>query len=111
MALGSIRDLYAKAHLSPQTLDQMADAFLRAEPAQLKDSQWALSCAQREVAMSHTKTPTMLLTLAQAYRETGQIEKGRATAREGLALLPGPQPGSVKPRIRKLLEIQAQTAR
>jgi len=50
----------------------------------------------------------MLLTLAQAYRATGQIEKSRATAKEGLALLPAPQPGSVKPRVRKLLQIQAQ---
>jgi hypothetical protein len=53
----------------------------------------------------------MLLTLAQAYRASGQIEKSRATAKEGLASLPAVQPGSVKPRIRKLLEIQAQTTR
>jgi hypothetical protein len=50
----------------------------------------------------------MLLTLAQAFRATGQIEKSRATAREGLALLPPAQPGNVKPRNRKLLEVQAQ---
>jgi len=55
--------------------------------------------------------PTKLLTLAQAYRAAGQIEKSRAVAREGLALLPPQQPGSVKPRIRKLLEILAQTAK
>jgi hypothetical protein len=53
----------------------------------------------------------MLLTLAQAYRATGQIERSRATANEALALLPAPQAGSVKPRLRKLLEIQAQAAR
>jgi hypothetical protein len=53
--------------------------------------------------------PSMLLTLAQAYRASGQIEKSRTTATEGLALLPALQPGGVKPRIRKLLEIQTQT--
>jgi hypothetical protein len=50
----------------------------------------------------------MLLTLAQAYRATGQIEKSRATAKEGLALLAPLQPGSPKPHLRKLLEIQTQ---
>jgi hypothetical protein len=45
-----------------------------------------------------------LLTLAQAYRASGQIEKSHTTAEEGLALLPTPQLGSVKPNIRKLLE-------
>ena len=61
--------------------------------------------------MSHGKMPSSLLTLAQAYRAAGQIEKCRAAANEGLALLPPLQPGSVKPNIRKLLEIQAQARR
>jgi tetratricopeptide (TPR) repeat protein len=111
MALNSIRELYAKGHLSPQILSQAAESLLRAEPASLEDPQLALACAQREVAQSHAKIPSMLLTLAQAYRATGQIEKCRATAREGLVLLPGQPRGAVKPRIRKLLEIQTRTAR
>jgi hypothetical protein len=51
----------------------------------------------------------MQLTLAQAYRASGQMEKSRTTAKEGLALLPALPPGSVKPNIRKLLENEAQT--
>ena len=93
------------------TLDQAANAFLKAQPASLGDPQFAVSCAERAVALSRRQRPTMLLTLAQAYRATGQTEKRRATAREALALLPAPQPGSVKPNIRKLLEIQEKTAR
>jgi hypothetical protein len=89
-------------------LDQAANAFLTVEPASLRSPQFALACAEREVAMSHATTPSRLLTLAQAYRASGQIEKGRATAKEGLALLPALQPGSVKPNIRKLLENEAQ---
>ena len=54
--------------------------------------------------MSHRKMPFRLLTLAQAYRASGQVEKGRAIANEGLALLPTLPTGSVKPNIRKLLE-------
>jgi hypothetical protein len=53
----------------------------------------------------------MLLTLAQAYRAAGQTEKSRATANEAMALLPAPRPGDLKPNIRKLLEVQAQSAR
>jgi hypothetical protein len=71
----------------------------------------AVACAERTVALSHRQLPSYLLTLAQAYRASGQIEKARATANEGLALLPALQPGSVKPKIRKLLEIQTQIAR
>jgi hypothetical protein len=70
------------------TLDQAANAFLKAQPASLGDPQFAVSCAERAAALSHRKTPSVLLTLARAYRASGQIEKSRVTANEGLALLP-----------------------
>jgi hypothetical protein len=101
----------SKNQTSPKTLDQAANAFLTVEPASLREPQFAVVCAESEVSLSHRQTPFMLLTLAQAYRAAGQIDKSRATAKEGLALLPTLQPGSVKPRLRKLLEIQAQTVR
>jgi hypothetical protein len=59
--------------------------------------------------MSRGKIPSGLLALAQAYRACGQIEKSRITAKEGLALLPAFQPGSIKPNICKRLEKEAQT--
>jgi tetratricopeptide (TPR) repeat protein len=107
--LAAMRDLVKRDQDSPIALDLVVEDFLFAEPASLKDTQLAVSCAEREVALTHRKNPEMLLTLAQAYRAAGQIEKSRAAAKEGLALLPAPQPGIVKPRIRKLLEIQAQS--
>ena len=42
-------------------------------------------------------------------RASGQLEKSRATANEGLALLPALPPGSVKPNIRKLLDNEIKT--
>jgi tetratricopeptide (TPR) repeat protein len=90
-----------------RTLDIAASDLLIAKPASLRDPQFAAASAERAVALNHRKTPSMLLTLAQAYRATGQTGKSRAVANEGLALLPAPQPGSVKPRIRRLLETQA----
>ena len=106
--LATLRGMASKNQVSPDILDDVAQDFLFAEPAVLKDPGFAVSCAERSVALTHRRMPSRLLTLAQAYRAAGQIEKSRATAREGLALLPSVQPGSVKPRIRKLLEIQAQ---
>ena len=109
--LATYKDLIKKNPASPTILDDAAQEFLYAEPASLKDPRLAVSCAESAVALTHRRVPTKLLTLAQAYRAAGQIEKSRAVAREGLALLPPQQPGSVKPRIRKLLEILAQTAK
>jgi tetratricopeptide (TPR) repeat protein len=105
--LAELRMLAGNDHASATVLDQTADAFLRVEPAALKDPRFALACAEREVAMTHQKTPFRLLTLAQAYRAAGQVDKGKATAVEGLALLPAQPPGSLKPSIRKMLEAEA----
>jgi tetratricopeptide (TPR) repeat protein len=106
-----LRQLAQESQASPIVLEQTASAYLKAEPASLRDPHFAIACAEREVAMSHEMMPSRLLTLAQAYRAAGQIEKGRSAARKGLALLPAPQPGGAKPNIRKLLEFEAQTGR
>jgi tetratricopeptide (TPR) repeat protein len=107
-ALVVLRDVAATPQASPMVLDQAANAFITVQSAALRDARLAVSCAEREVARSPAKTPSRLLTLAQAYRASGQIERSRATAREGLALLPTLTPGSTKPNIRKLLEKASQ---
>ena len=66
---------------------------------------------KRGVALSHRRTPEWLLLLAQAYQAAGEIEKGRLAATEGLALLASLQTGATKPRIRKLLEMEAPEQR
>jgi tetratricopeptide (TPR) repeat protein len=109
--LAVFRVLVKKNWNSPSILIAAAHDFLSAEPRSLRDPQLAVSCAEQAVILTHRKLPSNLLTLAQAYRATGQAEKSRAAAKEGLALLPATQPGSAKPRIRKLLEIQAQNSR
>jgi tetratricopeptide (TPR) repeat protein len=107
--LANWRELVKKNQNSSTVLDDAAQDFLFAEPATLKDTKLAVACAERAVMLSRRKLPTKLLTLAQAYRAAGQFEKSRAAAKEGLALLPAPQPASVKPRMRRLLEIQAES--
>jgi len=107
--IATLRDMVGKDRVSPMVLDQAANAFLKAEPASLRDPGFAVSCAEREVALSHRQMPSMLLTLAQAYRAAGQMEKSRAAAKEGLALLPAVHSGSVKPNIRKFLEFEVRT--
>jgi tetratricopeptide (TPR) repeat protein len=106
--IADLKELARKEQASALVLDMAASDLLMVEPASLRDPLFAVSCAERAVTLNHRKTPSMLLTLAQAYRASGQTEKSRATASEALALLPAPQPGSVKPRIRKLLELQLQ---
>jgi len=108
--LATLREAAQKEQASALILDQAADAFLRVEPVSLRDPQFAVSCAEREVATSRGTAPFRLLTLARAYRASGQTEKSRAAAKEGLSLLPTPQAGSPKPNVRKLLEVLAQSS-
>ena len=105
--IATLREIARNDQASPMILDQAANAFLKVEPASLRDPGFAVACAERAVALSHGKKTSLLLTLAQAYRANGQVEKSRATAAQGLALLPALPPGSVKANIRKLLENEA----
>lgn len=107
--LASLKTFAEEDSASPMILDLAVTAILRVEPASLRDPQLAVAWAERGVAMSNRKTPAWLLSLAQAYRSAHRIEKGRAAANEGLALLPTLQVGATKPRIRKLLEVEAET--
>jgi hypothetical protein len=109
--IATLREMAAKDQAAPEILNQAADAFLNAEPASLRNPSFALACAERAVALNHRQSPSELLILAQAYRAAGQIDRSRAATEEGLALLPPLELGSVKPNIRKLLEIQARPAR
>ena len=106
--IATMKILASKDQASPTTLELAANDILKVKPTSLSDSQFALACAERATVLTHRKTPSILLTLAQAYRAAGQLDKSRATANEGLALLPVQKPGSIKPRLRKLLEIQAR---
>jgi tetratricopeptide (TPR) repeat protein len=106
-ALAELRRLAVKDEAAPLLLDQAATAFVTAEPAALRDPRFAVLCAERENAIGQGPTPAAWWTLARAYRAAGRIANARAAANRGLALLPAPQPGSVKPRLRKLLEFEA----
>jgi serine/threonine protein kinase len=105
--LAELKEVAGKSQASPLVLDQAVDGFLTAVPPSLRDPRFALACAEREVAMARAPTPFRLLTIAQAYRASGQPEKGRATAKQGLALLPALPPGGVKSNLRKRLEYEA----
>jgi tetratricopeptide (TPR) repeat protein/predicted Ser/Thr protein kinase len=107
--LAVLKDLVEKDPGSEAVLDSALQAILKIEPASLRDPRLAVEWAERGVALSHRKTPKWLLSLAQAYHAAGQIEKARAAAKEGLALLPVLPPGATKPRIRRLLEIESRT--
>ena len=100
-ALEALRNVAASDKASPMILDLTVNAFLLAEPVSLRDPGFTLSSAERGAALTHRKEPSWMLSLAQAYRAVGQNEKARATATEGLALLPAGAAGS---RLFKLLK-------
>jgi predicted Ser/Thr protein kinase len=107
-SLAVLKDLVDKDPDSAVVLDSALQANLKVEPASLRDPRLAVEWAERGVTLSHRKIPQWLLSLAQAYRATGQIEKARATAKEGLALLPSPKLGAIKPRLYTQLEIESR---
>jgi hypothetical protein len=87
-------------------LDSVATGLTIVLPERLRDPRLAVEYARRIVEMSHHRKPEFLHTLARAYRAAGQPEKARASAREGLALLPPATTATVSSRIRKQLEAQ-----
>jgi tetratricopeptide (TPR) repeat protein len=103
-----LKDTVGKNPESVSVLDPALEAMLKVEPVSLRDPRLAVAWAEHGVALTHRQAPKWLLSLAQAYRAEGQLEKGRAAAQEGLALFPSPQPGAVKPRMFRLLEIESR---
>lgn len=106
--LSQLQQLSARNPDSPLVLQIAAKDQLIAEPPSLRNPKLALQYAQRAVDLTHHKIPVMLLTLARAYRANGQIDLSRATAREGLALLPPPRPHEAPTNMRRLLEKQTR---
>jgi len=109
-ALTKLKSLGQEPQASGKMLSDVSEAFRIAEPETFRDLAFAVQCARRAAEAAAGKSPMRQFELAQAYRAAGQIDKSRATAGEGLALLAPLQPGSPKSRLRKLLEIQAQPA-
>jgi serine/threonine protein kinase len=105
--LASLCRIALASDASIPILDNTTAALLTVRPARLRDPELALQFAERLVTQTHRRKPSFLLTLAQAYHAAGDLEKAQATAREGLALLPPLRPGAVKPRLRRLLEVEA----
>jgi tetratricopeptide (TPR) repeat protein len=107
--LAGLRDLISgKPGIeSAGVLDSAAQDFMLVEPESLRNPQLALTYAERAAGLSQRKRPAILLTLAKAYRATGQPDKSRATANEGLALLAPAVGDQAKPVIRRLLQFEA----
>jgi tetratricopeptide (TPR) repeat protein len=89
-----------------EDLDQVAAGLTIVMPVQLRDPRLAVECSERAVEMSHHRKPGYLLTLARAYRAAGQVEKARAVAKEGLALVRAATAATVPCRIRKQLQAE-----
>ena len=106
--LSVFRQICAGGQCPVMTLLAAAPDFLNAEPASARDPDLALRYAQRAVELSHHRIPILLLILARAYRANGEFDRSRATAREGLAILPPATEHSGRTNVRRLLEMQTR---
>jgi tetratricopeptide (TPR) repeat protein len=70
-----------------------------------------LNASGDSAAFSAATETGRLVFLGQAYRSAGQIERARAAANEGLALLPALEAGAPMTRTRKLLQLEADAIR
>jgi serine/threonine protein kinase len=105
--LTALRNAAASPSASPMLLDLVAQAFLGAQPVSARDPQFTLFIARRGAEITHRKAPSWMLALAQAERAASQPTQARATATEGLTLLPPTTANKPKSRIRKQLELEA----
>jgi len=107
-ALAALKSFAIKDGASVRVLNLYVTALIDAGHSFPPHQTSAISCAEREVALTHRKDTTAMLALAQVYRATGQIEEARQVAKEALALLPPLQTGAARSNIRKQLELEAQ---
>ena len=105
-ALKLLVSAVANSESSTMQLKLAFHAFTKAKPDTLRDPAVALRCAERGVLLTRRRDPSWLLSLAQAYRATGDTKQAASTAKEGLALLPN-DPANQTFRLRKLLQSQA----
>ena len=109
--LATLKNLAAKHPNTALIFDMEVDALLNVKPVSLRDPQLAVESSLRQALLTRRKEPNVLESLAEAYRSAGQFEQARAAANEGLALMPAVSPGSPTPRIRKLLQLEAEAHR
>jgi tetratricopeptide (TPR) repeat protein len=104
--LATLKDLAGKETNSALLISQATKVLVRLEGTRFADPAFTLASAERGASLTQRKIPEWLLALAQAYRANGQVEKARAAAKQGLALLPPLRAGDPKCRVRRLLEAQ-----
>jgi eukaryotic-like serine/threonine-protein kinase len=99
-----MRQTASPADDSIEVFDYATSAMLSVLPMKLRDTHLAVQYGERLVTLTHRANPSYLLLLAQAYHADRQFEKARATAQEGLRLLPPHLPGIPATRCRILLD-------
>ena len=104
--LAALKELAAKHPDTALILDSEVGALLSVKPLKLRDPHLAVIWTEHQALLTKRKEPSVLHSLAQAYRSAGQIDKARAVAAEGLALFSPAVPGAPIPRIRRLLELE-----
>ena len=97
-----LKEIGRQRNVSGADLDQVATGLFSAPPP-LRDPKLAVQYGERLVEIGHRQKPGFFLALALAYRAAKQPVQARATAAEGLKLLP--ETATAPSRVRKLLEL------
>lgn len=105
-SLAVVKRSAAKEQASLNNIDLAIAALLDVQPASLREPKLAIDLAERGVLLTHRRSASSFLELAQAYRANGQSEEAIAAAKEGLALLRPIRSDDPVARIRRLLEIE-----
>jgi serine/threonine protein kinase len=103
--LATLRRLAQPSSAPVLILDEIATDLLRVQGLSMGDPQADIQYAQRAVALNQQK-PAYQLTLAEAYRSAGDVDKARDAAQAGLSLLAPVRPGEGPTRTRHLLEAE-----
>jgi len=104
--LATLKEVALRPDVQPYQLFDVATGLITVEPVELREPDMAVKYAESIVEASSHRNPEFLLTLAQSYRAAGEVAKARATAKEGLSLLPEETSATVMSRVRKLLHSQ-----
>ena len=79
--LAIVKRFAAKEQASLSNIDLAIAALLNVQPSSLKEPKLAIDFAERGVFLTHRKSATSFLELAQAYRADGQTEQTIAAAK------------------------------
>ena len=103
--LATLRKFAEAPQATADDIDLAVRAYLQVQPRTLSEPARAVHLAEQGVNLTHRRSPSYLLLLAQAYLAAGDNVRAEATANEGLSHLNDRSQQGDKVRLRRLLRL------